>query len=91
MTDSRPAGTPVAMPGAHLASRLPKMLSARTVALRLGKRRSWVYEMCASGKWSGATRLGGRAWKIPEQSVLDWLASVVERERAEAVAATTLR
>ncbi len=89
MADPRPTGIPAAMPGAHLASRLPKMLSARTVALRLGKRRSWVYEMCASGKWPGATRLGGRAWKIPEQSVLDWLASVVERERAEAASGNT--
>jgi predicted DNA-binding transcriptional regulator AlpA len=53
--------------------RLPLMVSARTVARRLRKRRAWVYEMCASGAWPGATRMGGHAWKIPEESVLVWL------------------
>jgi predicted DNA-binding transcriptional regulator AlpA len=57
------------------------MLSARTVSARLRKRRAWVYEMCASGAWPGATRLGGSSWRIPEQSILAWLEEQERRER----------
>lgn len=69
--------------------RIPKMLSVRTVSRALGRDRRWVFSMCQASKIGGApwpgTCMVGNAWRIPEQSIIEWwarsAAMPVERAR----------
>lgn len=50
-----------------------RLLRVASVCRILDRERKWVLEQCRRGTWPG-TRMVGNAWRVPEESLVRWLA-----------------